>query len=164
MHTYAFWASRHGALLIMPHPQTFRFKKLSIKLFFWGIVCFCTSKGSFRILKKTWENISKWHYFQNFLKITKLKKNISSSLFHYSERTIAITQINNSLLKIGSDTEKSMGATPACHKKHILLIFTVFFDFLPSKGHLISEWLLDVFIWTKKQTKLFLYFCPTSLK
>ena len=33
-----------------------------------------------------------------------------------------------------------------------------------SKGQLISEWLLDVFVWTKKRTKIFLYFCPTSLK
>ena len=33
-----------------------------------------------------------------------------------------------------------------------------------SKGQLISEWLLDAFIWTKKRTKIFLYFCPTSLK
>ena len=32
------------------------------------------------------------------------------------------------------------------------------------KGQLISEWLLDVFIWNKKRTKIFLYFCPTSLK
>jgi hypothetical protein len=31
-----------------------------------------------------------------------------------------------------------------------------------AKGQLISELLLDVFIWTKKRTKMFLYFCPTS--
>ena len=30
-----------------------------------------------------------------------------------------------------------------------------------AKGQLISEWLLDVFIWTKKRTKIFLYFCPS---
>ena len=35
---------------------------------------------------------------------------------------------------------------------------------IATKGQLISEWLLNVFIWTKKQTKIFLYFCPTSLK
>ena len=28
-----------------------------------------------------------------------------------------------------------------------------------NKGQLISEWLLDVFIWTKKQTKIFLSCC-----
>ena len=33
-----------------------------------------------------------------------------------------------------------------------------------SKGQLISEWLLDVFIWTKKRTKICLHFCPISLK
>ena len=30
-----------------------------------------------------------------------------------------------------------------------------------SKGQIISEWLLDVFSWTKKRTKIFLYFCPS---
>ena len=30
------------------------------------------------------------------------------------------------------------------------------------KGQIISEWLLDVFIWTKNRTKIFLYFCPSS--
>ena len=34
--------------------------------------------------------------------------------------------------------------------------------YVPTKGQIISEWLLDVFIWTKKRTKIFLYFCPTS--
>ena len=33
---------------------------------------------------------------------------------------------------------------------------------ISTKGQLISEWLLDVFIWTKKQSKIYLYFCPTS--
>ena len=30
-----------------------------------------------------------------------------------------------------------------------------------TKGQIISEWLLDVFIWTKTRTKIFLYFCPS---
>ena len=30
-----------------------------------------------------------------------------------------------------------------------------------GEGQIISEWLLDVFIWTKKRTKIFLYFCPS---
>ena len=39
-------------------------------------------------------------------------------------------------------------------------------DFSPNsdystKGQIISEWLLDVFIWTKKRTKIFLCFCPS---
>ena len=33
-----------------------------------------------------------------------------------------------------------------------------------DKGQLISEWLLDFFIWTKNRTKIFRYFCPPSLK
>ena len=42
--------------------------------------------------------------------------------------------------------------------------FIFCFTSIVHKGQLISEWLLDVFIWTKKRTKIFLYFCPTSLK
>ena len=49
-------------------------------------------------------------------------------------------------------------------KKCILAIFQKSADWLdwpcPVKGQLISEWLFDVFIWTKKRTKIFLYFCP----
>ena len=62
-----FEARGHDALLIMPCHQ-----KLSIRTFFWGIVCFCTSNGSFRILKKARENFSKIDYFHNFLKWWKL--------------------------------------------------------------------------------------------
>ena len=29
------------------------------------------------------------------------------------------------------------------------------------RGQIISEWLLEVFIWTKKRTNLGLYFCPS---
>ena len=29
------------------------------------------------------------------------------------------------------------------------------------KGQIISEWLLNLFIWTKKRMKIFLYFCPS---
>ena len=53
--------------------------------------------------------------------------------------------------------------------RHTNLRIFCLFDFVAryiqtqSKGQLISEWLLDVFIWTKKQTKIFLYFCPKYL-
>ena len=33
-----------------------------------------------------------------------------------------------------------------------------------AKGQLISEANFKVFIWTKNRTKIFLYFCPSSLK
>ena len=36
--------------------------------------------------------------------------------------------------------------------------------FYYSKGQIISKANLEVFIWTKKQTKIFLFFCPRSLK
>ena len=32
------------------------------------------------------------------------------------------------------------------------------------KGQLISECLFDVFIWSEKRTKIFLYICPISLE
>ena len=44
-----FAASGRGALLIMPPPQTFQPKKLTIRPFCWGIICFWTSNNSFRI-------------------------------------------------------------------------------------------------------------------
>ena len=41
--------------------------------------------------------------------------------------------------------------------------FRSFSKRISFKGQLISEWLLDVFIWTKKRTKTFLYFCPSQI-
>ena len=34
----------------------------------------------------------------------------------------------------------------------------------PDKGQIISKANFEVFIWTKNRTKIFLYFCPRSLK
>ena len=42
------------------------------------------------------------------------------------------------------------------------LLYTIVISLI-SKGQLISGWLLDVFIWTKKWKKIFLYFCPTKI-
>ena len=36
-------------------------------------------------------------------------------------------------------------------------------DVIAPKGQIISEWLLDVFIWTKKRTKIFLCSCPSLI-
>ena len=45
-------ASGHGALLIMPRPLLGCLIKLRSRAFGWCIICFCTSNGSFRVLKR----------------------------------------------------------------------------------------------------------------
>ena len=51
-----------------------------------------------------------------------------------------------------------------CHqvREHLYSMYGMMSNFWGYfKGQIISEWLLDVFIWTKKRTKIFLYFCPS---
>ena len=68
------------------------------------MVCFCTSNGSFRILKNTGGNIFfKFSSFWEIAEITVFWK-FSSSLFLYSERTIASTETNDTS-KESSDTQ-----------------------------------------------------------
>ena len=69
----------------------------------WGIICFCTIDGSFRILKKAGGNIFlKWYYFEEIAKIISFRK-IFSSLFQYFERNIASSETNDTSKK-RSDT------------------------------------------------------------
>ena len=70
-------------------------QKLSIRALFWGIVFFFTTNSYFRILKKTGGNI--FLSFSSFWEIVEiiLFRKFSSSLFQYSERTIAITETND---------------------------------------------------------------------
>ena len=84
-------------------------------------------------------------FFSQFTQNDIAKKNISSSLFQYSDRTVASTETNDTLTE-RSDTElfgagKSKGvALSGGHhaplpQKHILLNFMAarrVFDFLPS--------------------------------
>ena len=101
----------------LKHPDALKlssFKKLSIRPFF----CFCTSNGSFRILKKG--NIfSKWYNFEEIAKITSFWK-IFSSFFQYSERTFASRETNDTS-KESSDIQLfwalSGGLHAYCHKK-----------------------------------------------
>ena len=88
-----FAARGHDDLLIMLRPQTFRLQKA--RSFFWAIVCFCTTNGSFRILKKAGGSFSKSNYFRNFLKVSKFTKKESFSLFQYSKRIIARRETND---------------------------------------------------------------------
>ena len=72
--TMLFAAGGRGPLLVMPRPLSGCQIKAEIKGFRWCIVCFCTSKGSFRILKKAGEKFSKKDYFHDFLKWQNYKK------------------------------------------------------------------------------------------
>ena len=58
-------------------------------------VSYVSCNGSLRILKKAWEFFSRWYHFHNFLKIISFQKNISSSFFQYSDRTVASTEAND---------------------------------------------------------------------
>ena len=89
---------------------------------------FCTSNGSVRILKKAWEFFSKWYNFHNLLQVISFQKNISSSFFQYSDRTVACTETNDtSAESLGSQLfgawgtrawHGQEGATPPCRKRH----------------------------------------------
>ena len=89
---------------------------------------FCTSNSSVRILKKTWNFFSKWYNFHNLLKVISFQKNISSSFFQYSDRTVASTETNDtsaeslwSQLFGGRRTRAwhgQEGATLTCRKRH----------------------------------------------
>ena len=103
-------------------------KKLRSRAFCWCIVCFCTSNGSIRILKKARGNIFlKWYYLEEIVKIVSFWKKFSS-LFQYSDRTVASTETNNtSAESLGSQlfgTRKiwawhgQEGATLTCRKRH----------------------------------------------
>ena len=60
---------------------------------------FCTSKGSVRKLKKARGNIFlKWYYLEEIVKIVSFWKKFSS-LFQCSDRTIAITETNDTSAK-----------------------------------------------------------------
>ena len=43
-------------------------------------------------------------------------------------------------------------------------IIVIWHTLILAKGQLISKEKFKVFIWTKNRTKIFLYFCPSSLK
>ena len=84
------------------------------------MICFCTSNGSVRILKKARGNIFlKWYYFEEIVKIVSFWKKISS-LFQYSERTVASTETNNTSAErlisvIWSHKDKGVAWSGGCH-------------------------------------------------
>ena len=84
------------------------------------------------VLSEYWKRLdiffSKWYYFHNLLKVISFQKNISSSFFQYSDRTVASTETNDtsaeslwSQLFGGRRTRAwhgQEGATPTCRKRH----------------------------------------------
>ena len=124
----SFAARGRGILLTMPRPCPSSSKLLRSQAYCWCIICFCTSNGSVRILKKARGNIFlKWYYFEEIVKIVSFWKKISS-LFQYSDRTVASTETNNtSAESLGSQLfgarwkrawHGQEGATPTCRKRH----------------------------------------------
>ena len=53
----------HGTPMIMRLPFSSGSKKLNIGAFIWGIICFCTMLGSFRIIKNAGEWRLLWFVF-----------------------------------------------------------------------------------------------------
>ena len=69
--TYAFCGERARRPPDNATPSNFLSTKRS-RAFCWCVVCFCTSYGSFRILKMAGGNFLKYDYFRNFSKWRKL--------------------------------------------------------------------------------------------
>ena len=72
---YAFCGEQAWRLSDNARPSDFPSPKSWVsELFFWGIVYFYTSNGSFRILKKAGRKFSKIRLFPQFLKMMKIIK------------------------------------------------------------------------------------------
>ena len=84
-----FWARGRGILLMKPRTYFSSCKKLNIKAFFWGIVCFCTTNGSFRILKKTGEIM-----FLIFVILRNYGNNLFSKIFLQSFQNLFVVFLN----------------------------------------------------------------------
>ena len=113
--------SCHALFLLAPNSSD---HELSADVSFVPVQSMVLSK----YLKRLEIFFSKWYNFHNLLKVRSLQKNISSSFFQYSERTIASTETNNtsaeslwSQLFGGRRTRAwhgQEGATPTCRKRY----------------------------------------------
>ena len=90
-----FAAWRRGALLIMPRPFSRCQIKAEIKGFLLMYRLFLYYKWFFQNIEKGWRKIFEKRLFPRFLKMTKIIKNIFSSVFQFSERTITTTETND---------------------------------------------------------------------
>ena len=93
--TMLFAARKRGALLIKPRPLLGSQIKAEIKGFLLMYCLFLYYLWFFQNIEKGWRKIFEKRLFPRFLKMKKNMKNISSSVFPFSERTINSTETNN---------------------------------------------------------------------
>ena len=90
-----FAASGRAAFLIMPRPLLGYQIKAEIKGFPLMYCLFLYYQWFFQNIEKAWKKIFEKDYFRDFLKMIKFPKKKSSSLFQFSEKTIATTETND---------------------------------------------------------------------
>ena len=90
-----FAAGGRGGLLVKPRPLSGSQIKAEIKGFLLMYCLFLCYLWFFQNIEKGWRKIFEKRLFPQFLKMKKNMKNISSSLFQYSERTMNSTETND---------------------------------------------------------------------
>jgi hypothetical protein len=90
-----FAAGGRDALLIMPRPLSGCQNKAEIKGFLLRYRLFLCYPWFFQNIEKGWRKIFEKDYFHDFIKMVKFKKKKTSSLFQFSERTIASSETND---------------------------------------------------------------------
>ena len=90
-----FAASGRDALLMMPRPLSRCQINAEIKGFLLMYHLFLYYQWFSQNIEKGWRKIFEKDYCRDFLKMMKFQKKKSSSLFQFSERTIASTQTND---------------------------------------------------------------------
>ena len=90
-----FAAGGRGGLLVKPCPLSGSQIKAEIKGFLLMYRLFLYYLWFFQNIEKGWRKIFEKRLFPRFLQMKKIMKNISSSLFQYSERTINSTETND---------------------------------------------------------------------
>ena len=94
-----FTARGCGGLLIMPRPLSGCQIKAEIKGFLLMYHLFLYYQWFSQNIEKGWRKIFEKRLFPRYLKMTKIIKNISSSGFPFSERTITSTETNDTSAK-----------------------------------------------------------------
>ena len=90
-----FAARGRGALLIVPRPFLGSQIKAEIMGFLLMYRLFLYYQWLSQNIEKGWRKIFEKRLFPRFLKMTKIIKNIFSSVFQFSERTITTTETND---------------------------------------------------------------------
>ena len=90
-----FAARGRGSLLIMPRPLLGCQIKAEIQGFLLMYRLFLYQQWFFQNIEKGWRKIFEKDYIRDFLKMMKFKEKKTSSLFQFSERTIARTETND---------------------------------------------------------------------